>query len=213
MGRRSSSERLLGVLFRANQRRESVSRTRPCGSRAMAELRPYQVNITAEFHSRRAAGVRLILLVAPKGSRKRIIAASIGKSAVAAGQRVMVIARRREIIEQTARKLRDNGIDPGIIQAGFGDDPLAVVQVASVQTLHRNAIRGTQLALEDCHHATARTWRAVIEAYPGAVCSVLLRRHRIALSRIHTPAADPLIVPSIHLLGSETNHCWTRRTR
>jgi DNA repair protein RadD len=143
----------------------------------MAELRPYQVNITAEFYSRRAAGARSILLLAPNGSRKRIIAASIGMLAVAAGQRVMAIARRREIIEQTVRKLRDKGIDPGIIRAGLGDDPLAVVQVASVQTLHRSAMRGTQLALpaadsliiEACHHATARTWRAVIEAYPGAV--------------------------------------------
>ena len=43
---------------------------------------------------------------------------------------------------------------------------------------------------------------------PAPCCSVLLRRHRIALSRIRT-----YLVPSIHLLGSETNHCRTRRTR
>jgi DNA repair protein RadD len=143
----------------------------------MAELRPYQVNITAERHSRRAAGARSILLVAPNGSGKRIIAASIVKSDVAAGQRVMAVAPRQEIIEQTARKLHDNGIDGGIIQAGFRDDPFAVVQVASVKTLQRSDICGTPLALpaaaplilEECHHATARTWRAVIEAYPGAV--------------------------------------------
>src|ERR1019366_4138471 len=53
----------------------------------------------------------------------------------------------------------------------------AVLQVASISTLHARAIRGTRLALpaadllvvDECHHATARTWRAIIDAYPAAV--------------------------------------------
>jgi hypothetical protein len=51
----------------------------------MATLPPYQSNITAEFYSRRAAGARSMLLVAPNGSRKRIIAAAIVRPAVAPG--------------------------------------------------------------------------------------------------------------------------------
>jgi DNA repair protein RadD len=140
-------------------------------------LRPYQIEIVDEFHSRVAGGDRRILLVSPTGSGKTLIASAISRSAVAAGQRVMVLAHRREIIAQTVGKLRECGLDPGIIQAGFADDPLAVLQVASIQTLHARAIRGTKLALpaadllvvDECHHATARTWRTLISAYSDAV--------------------------------------------
>jgi DNA repair protein RadD len=143
----------------------------------MTDLRPYQIEIVAEFHRRVADGDRRILLVSPTGSGKTLIASAITRSAVAAGQHVMVLAHRREIIAQTAGKLRDCGLDPGIIQAGFADDPLAVLQVASIATLHARAIRGTKLALpaadllvvDECHHATARTWRTIIDAYPNAV--------------------------------------------
>jgi DNA repair protein RadD len=143
----------------------------------MTELRSYQTEITAEFRRRVAGGARSILLVAPTGSGKTIIAGSIVQSAVAEGQRVLVLAHRREIIAQTVGKLLANGIDPGIIQAGFADDRAAAVQIASVQTLHARAIRSSRLALpaanllvvDECHHATARTWRAIIEGYPAAV--------------------------------------------
>src|SRR5262249_13956573 len=64
----------------------------------------------------------------------------------------------------------------GLIMAGWGFEPQPV-QVASVQTLHARAIRRDKLELppaellivDECHHATAQTWRKIIEAYPDAV--------------------------------------------
>jgi superfamily II DNA or RNA helicase len=123
------------------------------------------------------SGVHRILAVAPTASGKTVIAAEFIRGYFEAGQRVMVLAHRREIIAQTARWLTDCGLQPGVIQAGFADDPTAALQVASVQTLHARAIRSIRLALpaadllvaDECHHAPARTWRAIIDAYPDAV--------------------------------------------
>jgi superfamily II DNA or RNA helicase len=107
----------------------------------MTELRPYQTEVIAEFDRTVAAGVKRIILVAPTGSGKTLIAGAIIKAAVAAWRTVLVLSHRREITAQTSRKLYDLGIRHGIIQAGFSPRPLERVQVASVQTLSQRAIR------------------------------------------------------------------------
>ena len=68
----------------------------------MTALRPYQHDVVAEFDRAVAAGQRRIILVAPTGSGKTVIAAAIINRAVEAHQRVLVIAHRREIIQQLA---------------------------------------------------------------------------------------------------------------
>jgi DNA repair protein RadD len=139
-------------------------------------LRPYQTDIVERFAAERAAGKRRIILVAPTGSGKTVIAGEIIRRMVADGGRVLVLAHRREIVAQTSRKLGDVGVEHGIIQAGEPTDEAASVQVASVQTLYVRAIRGTKIELppadlivvDEAHHATARTWAKIIASYPDA---------------------------------------------
>lgn len=138
-------------------------------------LRPYQIEVVADFKRAVAAGQRRIILVAPTGSGKTVIGAAIVRDEVAAGDHVLMLAHRREIVGQTSRKLGD--IEHGIILAGEPTASLEPVQVASLQTLHARAIRTDKLPLpkadllvvDECHHATARTWHRIIEAYPDAV--------------------------------------------
>ena len=85
----------------------------------MTELRPYQTEVIAELVRERAAGKRRIILVAPTASGKTVIAAAIIKQAIEEFQDVLVLAHRREIISQTSRKLFDQEIAHGIIQAGM----------------------------------------------------------------------------------------------
>ena len=142
----------------------------------MIELRPYQVAVIAAFVRLVAAGVKRIILVAPTGSGKTLIAGSIIKAAVAAWRTVLVLSHRREITAQTSRKLHDLGIAHGIIQAGFSPRPLERVQVASVQTLSQRAIRtetislppASVLVIDECHHCPAETYQQIIAAYPDA---------------------------------------------
>jgi len=110
------------------------------------ELRPYQAEAGAKVNAAIAAGYRRVLMVAPTGSGKTVIAAAMIDQAAAAGREVLVVAHRREIVAQTVAKLADAGIEAGIIQAGVEPRPELLVQVASIQTLHARAIRGSRFA-------------------------------------------------------------------
>jgi len=141
------------------------------------ELRPYQLEVMGRLEKEISERRRRILLPAPTGSGKTVIAAAAIDNAVRHGQRVLFVAHRRELISQTSQKLHALGIDHGIIQAGFPSRPSARVQVASIQTLHARAVRCNSielhradlLFLDECHHARARTYMRVISAYPDAV--------------------------------------------
>jgi superfamily II DNA or RNA helicase len=143
----------------------------------MTELRPYQADVIAEFRRAVIGGARRIILVSPTGSGKTVIANDIIRDARADLRKVLMLAHRREIIGQTSAKLHAGGIFHGIIQAGISPRPLEPVQVASIQTLHARAIRTDAMELpsadiliiDEAHHCPARTYQAIIDAYPDAV--------------------------------------------
>jgi len=140
-------------------------------------LRPYQTDVVAQIEQAIAAGERRILLVAPTGSGKTVIASAIINSFTQRYRPVVVLAHRKEIVDQTSRKLHGSKITHGIIKAGCSPRPMERTQVASVQTLWVRAMRSDAMALppadllivDECHHATARTWRKIIDAYPDTV--------------------------------------------
>src|SRR5262245_33871601 len=104
-------------------------------------LRPYQNEVIAKIEAAIAAGKRRILVTAPTGSGKLIIAGAISQRFTRAYRSVLVLAHRLEIVTQTSRKLSDRDIAHGIIKAGFAPRPMERVQVASVQTLWARAMR------------------------------------------------------------------------
>jgi superfamily II DNA or RNA helicase len=142
----------------------------------MTELRPYQRDVIADFRSRLLSNTSKVICVAPTGSGKTIILASIIHEVAKAGLNVLVIAHRREIISQTSSKLLDQDVRHGIVQAGVEPRPLERVQVASIQTLHRRAIGGDRMRLppadlvviDEAHHSPAKTYKKLIDAYPNA---------------------------------------------
>ena len=138
-------------------------------------LRPYQAQVVAEFWRQVEAGQHRILLVAPTAAGKTVIARAIVEQARSQNCGSLFLAHRREIITRTRNKLR--GIPHGVIRPGERPRPLEPVQVASVQTLHRRAIKTATMALpeadivivDECHHVIAQSYRSIIEQYPTAI--------------------------------------------
>src|SRR5215469_364773 len=141
------------------------------------QLRPYQLDAIDQLKGKIACGIRRALLIAPTGSGKTIIAATLMADAVASGKDVLFVDHRRELTQQTSQKLYDIGVDHGIVQAGFPSRPGEKVQVCSVQTLHARAVRSRRMSLpradlliiDEAHHVVAPTYMRLIEAYPDAV--------------------------------------------
>jgi superfamily II DNA or RNA helicase len=111
------------------------------------------------------------------GGGKTVIAAAVVNDAVTTNKPVLFLVHRRELVQQASHKLYDVGLDHGIIAADFPARPDSPVQVASISTLHRRAVRSSAMAMpeaellvvDEAHHAPARTWARIIKSYPNAV--------------------------------------------
>jgi len=106
------------------------------------------------------------VLVAPTGSGKTVMGVSVVEES---GCQTLWLAHRAELVDQAAERLRAYGLWTGIIMAGRQTDPLAPVQVASVQTLvNRCRPMAGLVVIDECHHATATTYADVLTGYPAA---------------------------------------------
>ena len=144
------------------------------------KLRDYQQKVIEQYREKLLAGVSRICMTAPTGSGKTVIFCEITRQAAAESKRVLIIAHRSELLTQPRDKLQGFfGITAGIIKAGREQDqrPQALVQIASVQTLHARAFRSKTMELppaeiviiDECHHVRARTYQTIIEAHPNAI--------------------------------------------
>lgn len=136
------------------------------------ELRPYQHEAIAGAREQLRRGAKRVLLTCPTGGGKTVIAAEIIRSAVGKGSRVLFLAHRRELIQQTCDKLSRFGVRHGVVMAGQRLALQQPVQVASVQTLIR---RPGQLArvdlvfVDEAHHFTMKnTYAQLLGWWPNA---------------------------------------------
>ncbi len=131
-------------------------------------LRDYQLRAVDAV--RDAFGrVRRVLLVLPTGAGKTAVASVLITRAHWKGRRCVFLVHRREIVRDTARRLRAAGVPCGVVMAGepASDDP---VQVASVQTIAARdlAIPADFLVWDECHHVAAASYRTIAAKYPAA---------------------------------------------
>jgi superfamily II DNA or RNA helicase len=122
---------------------------------ARKQLRERQEQAIVSLRSSLASGNKRVVVKAPTGFGKTVVAAEIIHLALAKGRRVMFVADAISLIDQTAKSFIDQGIPHvGIIQAQHElTDPSAPVQVCSVQTLlRRKYLPDADLVLiDECH--------------------------------------------------------------
>ena len=140
-------------------------------------LRPYQTEARRRIHAEWDAGHRRTLLVLPTGTGKTVVFAAVAEDCVRAGQRVLVLAHRGELLDQAADKIhRSTGLRCALEQARHSslDSPLRIT-VGSVQTLgqeKRLARFGHDwfgaIIIDEAHHAVTGGYRQVLDWFPDA---------------------------------------------
>lgn len=141
------------------------------------DLRPYQKEAVAAIEGEWNKGVKKTLLVLPTGCGKTLCFSQVANDRVKAGDRVLIMAHRGELLEQAADKLKKaTGLNAAIEKA----DQTCLghwerVTVGSVQSLQREKrldrfpedYFGT-IIVDEAHHVLADGYQRVIGHFPGA---------------------------------------------
>ena len=141
------------------------------------ELRPYQQQARERIHAEWENGHIRTLLVLPTGTGKTIVFASVAADQVRAGDRVLILAHRGELLEQAADKLQRS---TGLVSAVEKADATCLntwfrVVVGSVQTLQRTArlerfphdYFGT-IIIDEAHHAITDGYHRILDYFGSA---------------------------------------------
>lgn len=138
------------------------------------ELRPYQQEARAAVEGQWDEGVRRTLLVLPTGCGKTIVFAKITEDCVKAGQRVLILAHRGELLDQAADKIKKStGLGCAVEKAEQTSlDSWFRVTVGSVQTLMREK-RLSQfdpghfgtIIIDEAHHCISDSYQRVLQYF------------------------------------------------
>ena len=140
-------------------------------------LRPYQQAARDSIHAQWEQGRLRTLLVLPTGTGKTIVFASVAADQVRAGDRVLILAHRGELLEQAADKLQRS---TGLVSAVEKAESTCLnswfrVVVGSVQTLQRSArlerfprdYLGT-IIIDEADHAIPDGYRSILDYFESA---------------------------------------------
>jgi superfamily II DNA or RNA helicase len=138
-------------------------------------LRPYQLEAVDAIRTALTKH-RSTLLVLATGLGKTVTFAEIARRVAARGKRTLVLAHRGELLDQAAATVRRLGLSVAVEQ---GDRRVALadlpeVLVASVQSLRGKRLAGYAadtfglLVIDEAHHATAKSYRAVLDHFASA---------------------------------------------
>jgi DNA repair protein RadD len=137
----------------------------------MIILRPYQDKGIADIRGLFQKGYQKVCYVAPTASGKTVLFCHLAHKITAAGQHVAIVVHRQELVDQTCKALAAEGLEFGVIAAGYPEQTDAPVLVAMAQTLVNRLDRVTgisYLIVDEAHHVVAGTWRAILVSAPNA---------------------------------------------
>ncbi len=137
-------------------------------------LRDYQELAISQTYQYFESGLASILMYAPTGAGKTVIAAKIIADYVQAGKRVLFIVHRGKLVRQTLDKLSKYfGIEAGVIWGDYyKPDYSKPVQIAMLQTIvNRDLPPDIDLVILDEAHTGSyfKVWRNIMDKYSGGI--------------------------------------------
>ena len=138
---------------------------------AQPQLRDYQAGIVRQTNRALEDGARRVLVESMTGSGKTTIGARLVSDRVYAGQRVLWLAHREELITQAKGRIEGFGVPGAIIKAGHPEHLGSALQVGSVQSVVRRLRRLGQfdsIFVDEAHHALSASYVSVLDAFPDA---------------------------------------------
>ena len=141
----------------------------------MHQLRLYQKKSIQDIRNAFIKSKRKILLVAPTGSGKTVVASEMIRRVVQGGKSCLFVAHRRELIMQCSNKLHDFGVNHGVLMADKSPNPLASCQVASIQTFTARVDRddfikpnADLIIIDEAHRSASDSFKNLLREYPHA---------------------------------------------
>lgn len=134
-------------------------------------LRPYQISLIEQARELMKQGCKSILIQSPTGSGKTLLTAHMLHTAVSKGMRSWFVVHRKELIDQSSRAFKLEGLKHGYIATGYGKHIGCSTQLATIQTLAKrySAYRAPNLIVwDECHHIAAGSWKKIFEAFPNS---------------------------------------------
>jgi DNA repair protein RadD len=139
----------------------------------MRELRQHQSDALSLLRQSLGKGNRKVMVQAPTGFGKTVLASHIVSGALAKGNRVCFVVPALSLIDQTVQSLYEDGIrNVGVIQADHPmTNPSMPVQVASIQTIARrnyNRMKFNIVVVDEAHvlYKAMIQWMADWNAIP-----------------------------------------------
>src|SRR5262249_11775730 len=134
---------------------------------ATLRLRDYQIEALDAIETAAAKGALRQLLALPTGTGKTLVFSELIRRR---SGRALILTHRDELVRHTIDKLAAVApqIEPGVVKAER-DEIGAQVVVASVQTLSRPSRLARlgqdfkTVVVDEAHHATARSYQAILE--------------------------------------------------
>lgn len=125
------------------------------------QLRPYQCSSMSTLKSAYRKSKR-VLFVLPTGGGKTAIFTSIAQNSP---KRVLILAHRKELIEQISERLE---APHGIIMSSVASDYTQRIQVGSVQSVVKRLqyINPEFIIIDEAHHAVAGQYEKIMAAFP-----------------------------------------------
>lgn len=141
------------------------------------ELRPYQEKARQAVESEWESGNRRTLLVLPTGCGKTIVFAKIAEDRVRAGDRILILAHRGELLDQAADKIfKSTGLRCAIEKAEESSlKSWLRITVGSVQTLMRQSRLKPfpsdyfdTIIIDEAHHCISESYQNILRHFDNA---------------------------------------------